>query len=399
MAAQHVVLTDVATGLWVDECTLNACDDFRLEGSADWSVSKRTLHGGVSDGIDVIEVNNGVLSVEVLPTRGMGLWRGTCRGLSLGWNSPVAQPVHPSFVDLTERGGLGWLAGFNELLCRCGLAFNGPPGTDILVDGEGNRSEAALTLHGKIANTPAHFVEIDVSTDDGGTLSVTGLVDEAMMFGPALRLKSTLSTTAGSSRLTIVDEVVNQGGQPAEVELLYHTNLGRPFLGSCAQLIAPLLRVAPRDARAAEDASEFSVYQKPTPGYAEQVYFMELAEDETGETLVLLRNAVGDNGVSLHFAPRELPCFTLWKNTMGEPDGYVTGLEPATNFPNLKTFERQQGRVVRLAPGETYQARLEMAVHASREEVAAAEKRIARIQGETAPTVHKQPQPDWSPVA
>ena len=39
----------------------------------------------------------------------------------------------------------------------------------------------------------------------------------------------------------------------------------------------------------------------------------------------------------------ELPCFTLWKNTAAEADGYVTGLEPGTNFPNLRSFERFVG--------------------------------------------------------
>ena len=51
--------------------------------------------------------------------------------------------------------------------------------------------------------------------------------------------------------------------------------------------------------------------------------------------------------IALRFNRQELPCFTVWKNTAALEDGYVTGLEPATNFPNFKTFERQQGRVVR----------------------------------------------------
>ena len=48
---------------------------------------------------------------------------------------------------------------------------------------------------------------------------------------------------------------------------------------------------------------------------------------------------------------RPLPCFTVWKNTAAVEDGYVTGLEPAINFPNFKSFERQQGRVKVLPAG------------------------------------------------
>ena len=78
----------------------------------------------------LIEVDNGALSYSILPTRGMGLWKGRYRDIDLGWSAPVIGPVHPKFVDLSLRGGLGWLTGFDEWLCRCGLAWNGPPGDD-----------------------------------------------------------------------------------------------------------------------------------------------------------------------------------------------------------------------------------------------------------------------------
>jgi len=65
----------------------------------------------------------------------------------------------------------------------------------------------------------------------------------------------------------------------------------------------------------------------------------------------MLYNAAGDRGIALRWHRQELPCLTVWRNTAALEDGYVTGLEPATNFPNLKTFERQQGRVRLLPPG------------------------------------------------
>src|SRR5579872_2366860 len=183
------VLTDVSKRVWHESFTLAAGPNLALAGAKNWSVDKYTLHGGVSEGVDVVELNNGRLMVSILPTRGMGLWRGTCDGLALGWKSPVAFPVNPAFVNLAERDGLGWLAGFNEWLCRCGLESNGPPGKDG-------------TLHGRIANLPAHFVEVSIDTAGPGTISVSGVVDETMMIGAGLRLKSTVTTVAGSNRLT-----------------------------------------------------------------------------------------------------------------------------------------------------------------------------------------------------
>src|SRR6516225_6393428 len=130
-------LTDVHGDVWLDSFATGS-DTLHLPTPFDWSLRKRTLRGGLRDGLDLIEVHNGALSFSVLPTRGMGLWRGDYRGNPLGWRAPIVGPVHPKYVQLTDRGGLGWLTGFDELLCRCGLASNGPPGDD---DG------TPLTLH------------------------------------------------------------------------------------------------------------------------------------------------------------------------------------------------------------------------------------------------------------
>src|SRR5438094_620945 len=93
------VLTDVVNDVWLDSFGVGN-DSLRLATPHDWSLRKRTLRGGLRDGVDVIEVHNGALSYAVLPTRGMGLWRGAYRGHFLGWRAPVAGPVHPKFVPL-----------------------------------------------------------------------------------------------------------------------------------------------------------------------------------------------------------------------------------------------------------------------------------------------------------
>lgn len=378
------ILTDVTKRIWRESFSVAASPELKLAGSDGWSVHKYTLRGGVCDGVDVVELNNGRLSVSILPTRGMGLWRGTCDGLDLGWKSPVALPVHPAFVNALERGGIGWLAGFNEWLCRCGLDHNGPPSK------EG-------TLHGRIANIPAHYVDVTISTDGDGTISVCGVVDETMMFGPCLRLKSTIRTTAGSNQITVIDEITNLAGTAREMELLYHTNIGPPFLEAGSRFVAPILSVAPRDRAAAAAIDTFSRYAGPVAGFAEQVYYFDLATDKNGRTNTLLVNARGDKALSIAYDKRQLPWFALWKNTQAERDGYCTGLEPATNFPNVKEFERNHGRVVKLASGATHTAVLEIAIHSTPTMVQAAEQEIAALQRGHEPQVHAHPQPQWSP--
>lgn len=389
MSETTVVLTDASRELGTGSCRLSEEDGPVLPGAARWSITQRTLRGGVSEGVEVVEMDNGRLSVSILPTRGMGLWYGRYRSgngevLDLGWKSPVRRPVHPQFVNLAEHGGIGWLAGFNEWVCRCGLAWNGPPGTD-------EASGLPLTLHGKIANIPAHYVEAAVSTEGPGMLSVTGVVDETMFLGSRLRLTSTVRTEAGSNRLSIIDEVTNLAGRSAEMELLYHTNVGRPFLEAGAKFRAPVERLYPRDPQAAEGIDTWPDYEGPVPGFPEQVFFIEPVTDDSGNTVVLLRNAAGDKGLSLRFNRRQLPYFAQWKLTQAEEDGYVTGLEPATDLPYVRNVEREQGRLIELAPGASRRTQFDITVHDDAEQVAAVESEIRALQEGTEPVIDRTP--------
>lgn len=390
-------LTDVASDVWLDSFAVGN-DGLRLATPHDWSIRKRTLRGGRRDGIDLVEVHNGAFSYAVLPTRGMGLGRGEYRGNYLGWKAPVFGPVHPGFVCPTERGGLGWLAGFDEWLCRCGLASNGPPGEDVHTDKDGRTRRDQLTLHGRIANQPASFVEVRVNLDPPFELSITGQVEESYLFGPPLHLTATVTTAPGSNRLVIHDAVENRSSQPAEMQLLYHCNLGPPFLEAGSRVVAPIREMAPLTPRAAEGIDTYETYAGPTPGFAEQVYCYYLQGDSAGRTVALLHNAAADRGVAVRFQLGELPCFTVWKNTGAVEDGYVTGLEPATNFPNFKSFERQQGRVKVLPPGGRWEAKWGIEVQDSHESVATVLREIATLQAHGRAVVHRAPAPGFAPA-
>jgi galactose mutarotase-like enzyme len=382
------VLTDRSKGIWVEELELTTED----LGGAGASVRKRVLRGGLSDGVDVIEVDNGQFSFTILPTRGMGIWRGRFRGLEIGWQSPVSGgPVHPGFVNLQDRGGLGWLTGFDELIVRCGLDSNGAPSTDVVADNMGNPSEVEVTLHGRIANIPAHRVEIQLLPGDPPTIAVIGDVDETALFYPGFRLSTTIATDIGANAISIDDSVTNLKGTEAEFELLYHCNFGPPFLEQGAQLKLPARLVAPRDARAVEGIDTYAEYLGPTAGYIEQAYWYEPLARPDGATLALLRTTEGDRGVVVRYNTDQLPCFTQWKNTAAMADGYVTGLEPGTDYPNAKSFERSQGRLRRLAPGASHRVGLRLEVHDNAAGVQAIEAEIAEIQQQTDLEVHRQP--------
>lgn len=357
------------------------------------SIWMKRLVGGLADGVDVITVNNGRLSLQILPTRGMGVWKGEIDGVPLKWNSPVERPVNPMFVDPMRRGGIGWLDGFNELICRCGLGWHGAPGNDQILDDTGKVvSEQFLPLHGRIANIPAHRVSAVV---DGEAVSVTGLVDEGCLFGGRLRLESTLRSPVDSSHFEVIDVVTNLGASPAEVEMLYHCNIGEPFLGEGSICHTAASEVAPRNDRAAEGIGMWNLYEKPTAGYTEQVYFSKAATDAKGQGIGVLTDADQSIAFCVRFDTTTLPWFILWKNTQAKEDGYVTGLEPGSSFPNPRQVERKGGRVISLAPGESVTFRLQFEIATTKAEVRRIVDEVTALQVATPRTVHRTPKPEW----
>jgi hypothetical protein len=95
---------------------------------------------------------------------------------------------------------------------------------------------------------------------------------------------------------------------------------------------------------------------------------------------------------------RQLPCFTLWKNPQALSDGCVTGLEPSTNHPNRRSFEKLRKRIVALAPGATHAVDLELEFHPDAAAVARAQADVARIAAGRATELRTQIDPRWGPL-
>ena len=382
-------LIDVARDTYVDALHLGPGDLGTSAPPARFSVRKRRLHGGLRDGVDVVEIDNGRLRVTVVPTRGMGLWKAECDGLRLGWNSPVRHgPVHPRFVPQDEASGIGWLSGFDEFLVRCGLEYCGAP--------EWNDAGKLLhPLHGRIAGLPAHFVELsfDAATSE---IALVGEVDEARLFCNSLRLRSTLRMKLGDTSLCITDEITNLATTPGELQLLYHINQGPPLVAPGAKFAAPVRRLVPKDAHSAAGLKSWRTYA-PESRDPESVYFFDLLADSDGWTQTLVHAADGGRGLGVAFDRRQFPLFTLWKNPLPDGDGYVTGLEPCINLPHTKGFEKSQGRVAVVAPGETRRFDLRLDALTTPDAVAKVRHAIESLQSTVAPQVCDAPQPGWSP--
>ena len=352
----------------------------------------RTRHGrflgGLADGVEVVEINTSQLRVMVLPSRGMSIWYLEAGGIRFGWDSPVPGPVHPDRVPVLEPSGLGWLEGFHELVARCGLESNGAPEHD-------EQGRLRYPLHGRIGNLPATSLKLDYD-EASGRVELIGEIYEARLFFKRLRLRSRVRVHAGLAKVELLDDVTNELASPATAQLLYHINVGTPVLGPGAALEAPVKEVAPKDAISANEIDQWTACGPPETGYAERVYFAQLHADDTESTTAMLRAADGASALAVEFNAEQLPRFIFWKNTAAESDGYVVGLEPATNYPNPHSFEAEQGRVVTIPAGETASFRVSLHPLSDAEAVEQMSEKIRALSAQQPAEVHREPKPGWS---
>jgi hypothetical protein len=304
--------------------------------------------------------------VTALADRALDLSGASFRGHSLSFLSASGQ-AHPAYYD---PHGTGWLTNFyGGLLTTCGLRNVGSP---VIDEGE------AFGLHGRIANLPMEEIGYWGEWEgDEYWMHIKGAVTENVPFGNPLRLTRHLSARLGGKSITIADSVENLGGEPTQHALLYHCNMGFPVLDPGAHLVINSSKVTPRDAEAAAGVEHYREFEQPTAGYAEQVFYHEMATDPAGNVrLALVNNALGDGlGVFLKYHKNTLPLFTQWKQ-MGF-GAYALGLEPANCLVEGRIAERAAGRQQMLQSGEVRHYQLEIGVLEGIEEINAFTRAMA----------------------
>lgn len=380
--AREFVLSDSETGSRVEDWSVSSAE-LGISTDSLFTVSKRSLHGGKQEGVELIEVDNGKLKFSVIPTRGMSIFKVSSGDVTLGWESPVKEITNPAFIELESRGGLGWLDGFNEMMVRCGFEWAGHPGVD---------KGTLLSLHGRAGNIPTSKVVVIIDDQPPHRIRVRGKVVEKTFKFVDYEMWTEISTEPGSASFQLSDTLTNLGDYEREFQIIYHGNFGPPLLEEGSEFVAPVKQVMPFDDYAAKDTDTWTTYLGPTKDYGEQVYLVVPYADENSLTTVMLRNKAADRGIKIRYNVNELPYFSHWKNTDTLKEGYVTGLEPGTGFPYNRSIERKFGRVPKLAAGGSRSFTLDYTILFNIDDVTAVAKTISAIQGELKTQVDTQPQ-------
>ena len=336
---------------------------------------------GHARGVRAVAVRTGTgLSFSVLPDRGLDLGAAEFQGVGLCWLPPKGL-AGPWYYE-GDLDPYAWLrVGLGGLCNTAGLVSIGvPQEVDTSSYGFTQRLTARYGTHDRIAVTPAsRFGYGEEGDGDRCVLRVAGVVRQDLAYGESLSLSRRYETALGSSSVTLVDTVANDGWFDTPHQLLYHFNLGYPLVDEGAELLAVVEEEPQPLGYSTDDAAERPDWRSvtaPQPGFTFDGYLVKLKAGADGRAAVALvnRRLRGGLGFYLRYDARMLPAYLAWR--MMREGLYAIGLEPATNpFGNPEELIAQ-GYPIVLRPGETRTYELELGVLAGEEELAAFEESL-----------------------
>lgn len=354
-------------------------------------VKAQVLNGGLRTGVQVVRLQTPRVEAEVVLSRGGGISYLAFDGRSVGWKSPVSGPVHPSFVPLYRPDGLGWLAGFDEVLARCGLLNVGGPQFN-------ERNQLIHPLHGDITSWPCQNARASVDSVQRQLILSTS-VEVVLFHFHRLVLETQTVIGLDEPKIEVRDTIRNAGGRPCGVMLLHHWNFGPPVASTASRLKIAAREVAPRNAHAARAVGHWDLLDSPLRGAEETVYFIAPKADANHQGTTVLVDSDRQFGLQMNWDLKTMPCLTIWKNPVATEDGYALGIEPGTCHPNGRPYETSAGRVHELQPGQALPVSVSLTGLPDLAAIEAAERSVRECQSATPAIVHANPQAKFGPIA
>jgi hypothetical protein len=345
-----------------------------------------TSDNGPSRGVRLLEFRTGTgFAFDVGVDRGFDVGRAEYRGASLAWMPPTLLAGPWYFEDQTKFGWLRTgLGGFNN---TCGLLHIGnPEEADVSHYNFPARSADRYGVHDRAALIPAELVSFGERWEHGRYIfEAVGRVTQAQTYGENLVLTRTYRAELGGSWFEMEDVVENGGYLPTEHMLLYHINVGFPFVDEGAEFIAPVAG-APKllfGTADVNDRNSWGRFIAPQRNWVQQTFEHSMLPGADGRVEVAIYNPrlFGGTGLSVSYDHRVMPNYIEWR-MMGEGQ-YAVGIEPCTNGFGREEV-RRAGQLIILQPGERRTYRTKVAVISGAEadvlRLAQAE-RTGRVQG------------------
>jgi len=321
-------------------------------------IKEYTFNSGKAKGVDAIDVNAGDLKFTILKSRCLDIGQVTFKGYPLGYisKSGLRSPEY-----FQEKKAIGYLDSFyGGLLTTCGL---NNIGSDCVVDGR------EYGVHGELANIPAQMVSVNEYWDEDDLFfEISGRVRHSRFFAEDLVLERKISTKLGSNKIMISDTIENKDFNRVPLMLLYHINLGFPFLDSQSELITPnLKKTSARTPSAEKGIPTFNTFIEPVDDIEEECFYHEFDSQDKQTSVCLFNPDLGEKGMGIYvkYSTEQLPVFIEWK--MMRSREYVCGLIPATNYVEGRQDALETNRFRYIEPMEKMFFNLEIGITESKD--------------------------------
>ena len=320
-----------------------------------------TYAEGRSTGLKAYEVKNGPLCYKVLCDKCLDVGELSYKGVNISFLSkPGLQGRNAYDTNGDEAirsimGGMFFTSGIESICAPC------------TIDG------VDYPMHGRMRTTPAEHLSADAFwAEDEYHLRASGEMREAALFGENMVLRRSVETVYGTKTMTVTDTFENEGFRDEPLMLLYHINLGWPFLDEHLRLHLPTRSVTARDADGQGHEAEYDRMDPPKDNEPEYVFIHDLKTDVDGNTCAIAVNEALGLGFKIGWNVKNLPFFMEWKSTAS--GDYVIGLEPANSSVYGRPWHEERNSVHRLAPFATETNVLTFTVLDGQQEIDAAIK-------------------------
>ena len=325
-----------------------------------------TYREGRSEQMNAWEVKAGDLVFHAMADKCLDISDLSYKGMNMTF---LAKPGLEGRNHFDTNGQEAQRSIMGGLFFTCGLENICAPCT---VDGK------EYPMHGRMRTTPAEHTGSDARFDgEDYVLTLHGEMREAELFGENMVLRRTIETRLGSNSILVTDEIENQAFRPEPLMLLYHCNMGYPFLDETCELILPTKKVTGREEFSRKQEEGWNRMEAPADNEPEYVFIHELGEAEDGSTGAMVINHGRQVALLLEFNRKNLPYFMEWKSLAS--GDYVLGLEPSNSSVYGKKYHVEQNRVHYLQPFEKEVNQLRFTVIEGREAIEEKKKMILAL--------------------
>lgn len=321
---------------------------------------------GRAENLQAVEVKCGDISFHSAVDKALDITDFSYKGMNMTF---LAKPGLEGRNHYDTNGDEALRSIMGGLFFTCGLENICAP---CRVDGKD------YPMHGRMRTTPAEHVCTDmIRKNDTYKIILSGEMREAELFGENMVLRRTIESTLGENSITVTDEIENQAFRAEPLMLLYHCNLGYPFLDENCELYIPTQKVTGREEISVQHESRWNHMDAPVDQEPEYVFIHDIQADEQLNTVVLVVNHQLNIGLSIEFNKKNLPYFMEWKSLAS--GDYVLGLEPSNSSVYGKKYHVEKGNVHFLEPFHKEKNTLKFSVLEGKEEIDQVIDRIQKI--------------------